>query len=252
MRKGSSLEGPFLFSEVMSEKEFSKNNNIGIKFWAEDDRPREKLMSKGRSVLSDAELVAILIGSGNRNESAVELSKRILASVGNNINKLGQLSLSDLMKFHGIGEAKAISIIAALELGRRRKTISDNKAAKIESSQSAYDQLYPYLADLDHEQFYTILLNRSNTVIDVVKISQGGVTGTVADAKLIFKAAVEKLASGIILAHNHPSGNLKPSQADITLTRKLKEAGLLLDINVLDHIIVANDAYFSFSDQGMM
>lgn len=236
----------------MNAKEFRNNESLGIKSWAEDDRPREKLMSKGRSVLSDAELIAILIGSGTRNESAVELSKKILASVGNNLNKLGQLSLSDLMKFNGIGEAKAISIISALELGRRRKSLSENKSAKIESSQSAFEQLYPYLADLDHEQFYTILLNRANKVIDVIKISQGGVAGTVADAKVIFKSAVEKLASGIILAHNHPSGNLKPSQADITLTRKIKEAGSLLDISVLDHIIIANDEYFSFSDQGMM
>jgi len=232
--------------------ETRKNENLGIKSWAEDDRPREKLITKGRSVLSDAELIAILIGSGNRNESAVELSKKILASVDNNLNKLGQLSLNNLMKFHGIGEAKAVSIISALELGRRRKSLTENKVPKIESSQTAFEQLYPYLADLDHEQFYTILLNRANKVIDVIKVSQGGVSGTVADAKLIFRSAVEKLASGIILAHNHPSGNLKPSQADIALTRKIKEAGAMLDISVLDHIIIASNDYFSFSDQGMM
>jgi len=232
--------------------ETRKNENLGIKSWAEDDRPREKLITKGRSVLSDAELIAILIGSGNRNESAVELSKKILASVDNNLNKLGQLSLNNLMKFHGIGEAKAVSIISALELGRRRKSLTENKVPKIESSQTAFEQLYPYLADLDHEQFYTILLNRANKVIDVIKVSQGGVSGTVADAKLIFRSAVEKLASGIILAHNHPSGNLKPSQADIALTRKIKEAGAMLDISVSDHIIIASNDYFSFSDQGMM
>jgi DNA repair protein RadC len=232
--------------------ETRKNENLGIKSWAEDDRPREKLITKGRSVLSDAELIAILIGSGNRNESAVELSKKILASVDNNLNKLGQLSLNNLMKFHGIGEAKAVSIISALELGRRRKSLTENKAPKVESSQTAFEQLYPYLADLDHEQFYTILLNRANKVIDVIKVSQGGVSGTVADAKLIFRSAVEKLASGIILAHNHPSGNLKPSQADIALTRKIKEAGVMLDISVLDHIIIASNDYFSFSDQGML
>jgi len=232
--------------------ETRKNENLGIKSWAEDDRPREKLITKGRSVLSDAELIAILIGSGNRNESAVELSKKILASVDNNLNKLGQLSLNNLMKFHGIGEAKAVSIISALELGRRRKSLTENKVPKIESSQTAFEQLYPYLADLDHEQFYTILLNRANKVIDVIKVSQGGVSGTVADAKLIFRSAVEKLASGIILAHNHPSGNLKPSQADIALTRKIKEAGAMLDISVLDHIIIASNDYFSFSDQGML
>jgi DNA repair protein RadC len=232
--------------------ETRKNENLGIKSWAEDDRPREKLITKGRSVLSDAELIAILIGSGNRNESAVELSKKILASVDNNLNKLGQLSLNNLMKFHGIGEAKAVSIISALELGRRRKSLTENKAPKVESSQTAFEQLYPYLADLDHEQFYTILFNRANKVIDVIKVSQGGVSGTVADAKLIFRSAVEKLASGIILAHNHPSGNLKPSQADIALTRKIKEAGVMLDISVLDHIIIASNDYFSFSDQGML
>ena len=236
----------------MCAKELTNNDSLSIKSWAEDDRPREKFMAKGRSALSDAELIAILIGSGNKNESAVELSKKILSSVGNNLNRLGQLSLNDLMKFKGIGEAKAISIISALELGRRRKTLGDDKTVKIESSITAYEALYPYLADLDHEQFYTMLLNRSNKVIDIVKISQGGVSGTVADSKLIFKSAVEKLASGIILAHNHPSGNLSPSQADITLTRKLQEAGKLLDISVLDHIIIANNEYFSFADQGMI
>ncbi|HAQ70733.1 DNA repair protein RadC [Salibacteraceae bacterium] len=236
----------------MCAKELTNNDSLSIKSWAEDDRPREKFMAKGRSALSDAELIAILIGSGNKNESAVELSKKILSSVGNNLNRLGQLSLNDLMKFKGIGEAKAISIISALELGRRRKTLGDDKTVKIESSITAFEALYPYLADLDHEQFYTMLLNRSNKVIDIVKISQGGVSGTVADSKLIFKSAVEKLASGIILAHNHPSGNLSPSQADITLTRKLQEAGKLLDISVLDHIIIANNEYFSFADQGMI
>jgi DNA repair protein RadC len=236
----------------MCAKELTNNDSLRIKSWAEDDRPREKFMAKGRSALSDAELIAILIGSGNKNESAVELSKKILSSVGNNLNRLGQLSLNDLMKFKGIGEAKAISIISALELGRRRKTLGDDKTVKIESSITAFEALYPYLADLDHEQFYTMLLNRSNKVIDIVKISQGGVSGTVADSKLIFKSAVEKLASGIILAHNHPSGNLSPSQADITLTRKLQEAGKLLDISVLDHIIIANNEYFSFADQGMI
>jgi len=160
--------------------------------------------------------------------------------------------LNELIRFNGIGEAKAISIISALELGRRRKMFVNDKPSKIESSQSAFEGLYPYLADLDHEQFYTILLNRSNKVIDIIKVSQGGVAGTIADARLIFKSAVEKLASGIILAHNHPSGNLKPSQADIALTKKIKEAGVLLDISVLDHIIIANDKYFSFSDQGMI
>ena len=235
----------------MYAKELTNNDSLSIKSWAEDDRPREKLMSKGHSALSDAELIDILIGLGNKNESVVELSKKILSSVGNHLSRLGQLSLNDLIKFKGLGET-AISITSALELGRRCKTPGDDKTVKIESSLTAFEALYPYFADCDHEQIYTMLLNRSNKVIDIVKISQGGVSGTVADSKLIFKSALEKLASGIILAHNHPSGNLSPSQADITLTRKLQEARKLLDISVLDYIIIANNEYFSFADQGMI
>jgi len=228
------------------------SESLSIKSWAEDDRPREKLVAKGRAVLSDAELIAIIIGSGSRDESAVELSKRILHSVDNNLNELGKVSIPDLMKFKGIGEAKAISITASLELGRRRKAESSQGKPKIASSKDAFDVIYPALADLPHEEFWLILLNQNNKVIDTVCISRGGVAGTVADAKIILKAALEKLAPSIILSHNHPSGNLKPSKADIDLTKKLKEGAKLLDISVLDHLIIGDTNYFSFADQELM
>ncbi|NQV52274.1 MAG: DNA repair protein RadC [Flavobacteriales bacterium] len=227
-------------------------DRLSIKAWAEEDRPREKLMYKGRSALTDAELIAILIGSGSRNESAVEVAKRILASVENDIHRLSRMSLKDLQTFKGIGEAKAISVIAALELGRRRKEKSTEPRPRITSSADAFDLLYPVLTDLDHEEFYIVLLDRANHVIDTVRISQGGVAGTVADAKLIFRSALERLASGIILAHNHPSGNLNPSQADIQLTKNLKTSGKLLEISVLDHLIVAENSFYSFADEGLI
>lgn len=232
--------------------EYSENNSLSIKSWAEDDRPREKMLQKGRSVLTDAELIAILIGSGSREESAVELSKRILASVDNDLNQLGSLTIKELIRFKGIGEAKAISIAAALELGRRRKFSEVKKQVKINSSQSAFDVLYPYLADLQYEEFYALLLRRNNTVIDAVRISQGGVSGTVVDAKMVFGPALDKLASSLILAHNHPSGNLSPSQADIRLTKQLAAGGKLLDVSVVDHLIIAGKSYYSFADEGMM
>ena len=233
-----------------SNSEFPKK--LSIKSWAEDDRPREKMMKKGRSVLTNAELLGILIGSGVQNESAVDIAKRILASVNNDVNKLGRLSLSDLKKFKGIGEARAIAISAALEIGRRRQSSKSEIAKQITSSKDSFDVLYPFLADLDHEQFYVLLLNRSNIVIDAIRISQGGVAGTVADAKLIFKSAIDKLASSIIIAHNHPSGNLNPSQADIQLTKSIKQAGVFLEISILDHIIIAGESYFSFADDGIL
>lgn len=223
----------------------------GIRSWAEDDRPREKLLLKGKSALSDAELIAILIGSGNTEETAVDLSKRILQSLNNNISELAKLNVKDLMQFKGIGEAKAISIIAALELGRRRKDSEPEKRVKITDSQSAFDTIYPHLGDLNHEEFWVIFLNRANAVIGKQNISKGGVSGTVVDPKVVFKIAVQFPASGIILAHNHPSGNLKPSQADHQLTRKLKDAGKALDIPVLDHLIIGERDYFSFVDEGV-
>nr|WP_299422939.1 DNA repair protein RadC [uncultured Emticicia sp.] len=219
--------------------------------WAEEDRPREKLLLKGKAVLSDAELIAILIGSGTRELSAVDLSKLILQSVNNNLNELAKLSINDLMKFKGIGDAKAISIAAALELGRRRKESESLKKQKITSSADVYEAIRPYLMDLQHEQFWIILLNRANEVIRPQQISIGGVSGTVADPKIIFKAAIEHLASAIILVHNHPSGNLTPSQADKELTKKVKGGGQTLDIPVLDHLIFSNNGYFSFADEGI-
>jgi len=229
-----------------------KEQHLNIKSWAAGDRPREKFAAKGKGSLSDAELVAILLGSGNRNETAVELAKRILSSVDNKLNALGKLSLHDLKKFRGVGEAKAISIAAALELGRRRKNGTMQNLPPIASSEDAYREIEGVLNDLEQEEFWVLLLNRSNRVIDKKNISKGGVSGTVADAKLIFRVAIEKLASGIILCHNHPSGNLKASQADLKLTQKLKAAGKTLDIAVLDHIIVGNHAYISLADQGYL
>jgi DNA repair protein RadC len=225
---------------------------LNIKSWAEEDRPREKLLLKGKNALSDAELIAILIGSGNKTETAVELSKKILASVNNDLNQLAKLNLVDLMKFNGIGEAKAISIAAALELGRRRKESTEEKKIKIGSSKNAYEAINDVLSDLPHEEFWVLYLNRKNEIIKRENISKGGVTGTVADGKIIFKNAVNLLASSVILCHNHPSGNLSPSQADIQLTKKMKEIGVIMDTPVIDHIIVGNNNYFSFADENLL
>ena len=223
----------------------------GIRSWAEDDRPREKLLLKGKAALSDAELIAILIGSGSASETAVDLSKRILQSLNNQLSELGKLSVKDLTKFKGIGEAKAISIIAALELGRRRKDSEPEKRIKITDSRSAFEVVYPNLGDLNHEEFWVIFLNRANEVIGKESVSRGGVSGTVVDPKVVFKLAVQYPASAIILTHNHPSGNLKPSRADHQLTKKLKDAGNSLDIPVLDHLIIGERDYFSFVDEGV-
>ena len=225
---------------------------LNIKQWAEEDRPREKLLLKGKNALSDAELIAILIGSGNKTETAVELAKRILASVSNDLNQLAKLNLTDLMKFNGIGEAKAISIAAALELGRRRKESTEEKKIKIGSSKNAYEAINGVLSDLPHEEFWVLYLNRKNEVIKKEHISKGGVSGTIADEKIIFKHAINHLASAVILCHNHPSGNLKPSEADIKLTKNLKKIGNLIGTPVVDHIIVGNNNYFSFADENLL
>lgn len=225
---------------------------LGIKSWAEEDRPREKLMEKGRHVLTEAELIAILIGSGSRDETAVELSKRILASVGNNLNDLGKLNINELIKFKGIGEAKAISVMAALELGRRRKESEVVRRDKITISKDVYDIMHPLLVDLPHEEFWLLILNRANLVIKKELISRGGVSGTVVDTKIIFKAAVENYACSIIICHNHPSGNLKPSEADIRITKNIKDAGKLMEIPLLDHLIVTENGFYSFADEGMI
>ncbi|CAN5879875.1 DNA repair protein RadC [soil metagenome] len=226
---------------------------LSIKAWAEDDRPREKLILKGRSFLSDAELIAILISTGNRNESAVDLAKRILQAADNNLEKLSRMDIAELKKFSGMGEAKALSIIAALELGRRRNsTVSDSTSMKITSSADAYRIIRPELDDLQHEEFYIMLLNRSNVVTRKEQVSRGGMNSTVVDPKIIFKIAVTNGASGIVLAHNHPSGAVKPSEQDIRLTKKLKEVAELLDMGLLDHIIVGANTYFSFADEGLV
>jgi len=230
-----------------------QKNTLPIKSWAEDDRPREKMLKKGKQNLSDVELLAILIGSGSRKDTAVGLSQKILKAVENNLNELGKVSLAELMRFNGIGEAKALTIAAALELGRRRQLSGFINRPQILSSKDGYNCIAPILMDLDHEEFWIILLNRANKVISKEQISSGGVSGTVVDAKIIFKKTLEiSPASSIILCHNHPSGNTKPSQADIDLTKKLKVAGETLDILVLDHLIIAESSYFSFADEGRL
>ncbi len=225
---------------------------LSIKNWAVEDRPRERFLAKGIQSLSDTELIALIIGSGTREISAVELARQILKSADNNLNQLGKFNVDDLLKLKGVGKAKAISVIAALELGRRRKLSEALQRPKITSSKDVYEILFPLISDLAHEEFWILLLNRSNKIINKYRISQGGTAGTVIDVKIILKRAVEKLASSIILCHNHPSGNLTPSKADINITNKLREAAELMDIKLLDHIIIADNSYFSFIDEGVL
>lgn len=225
---------------------------FSIKYWAEDDQPREKLMLKGKAALSDAELIAILIGSGSRNESAVELSKRILASVDNNLNMLGKQSLQQLMNFKGIGEAKAITIAAAMELGRRRREEDAIDLNKITSSRAVFEIMQPIIGELPHEEFWILYLNNSNKVIYKSQLSKGGITGTVVDVRIVFKTALEHSAVAIILSHNHPSGVLQASEPDKQITRELKAAGRTLNINVLDHVIITETGYLSFADTGLL
>lgn len=227
-------------------------SSFPITTWALDDRPREKLLLKGKTALSDAELIAILIGSGNRQESAVELSKRILADFHNNLNELGKQSVETLISYKGIGEAKAISIVAAMELGRRRRSEAALERKIITSSASVFELMQPIIGDLDHEEFWVVYLNNSNKVIQQTQLSKGGITGTLVDVRLLFKMVLQVGAVAIILVHNHPSGTLKASQADKQLTEKLKLAGQSLDIKVLDHVIVTQKAYFSFADNGIL
>lgn len=227
--------------------------SIKISLLAEEDRPREKLLLKGKSSLSDAELLAILLGSGTRSLSAIDLARHVLGHVNHDLSALAKMNVSDLKKFKGIGEAKAITIVSALELGRRRKLITEQpKRIKINSSSDIWNLMKADLLDESVEHFYVILLNRSNHVIKKQMISQGGTSGTVADPKLIFKHALENLASAIVLVHNHPSGNLKPSEQDRRLTQRLKEVGRNLEVPVLDHIIFTDVAYFSFADEGLL
>jgi DNA repair protein RadC len=223
-----------------------------IKSWAVDDRPREKLLLKGRAALSDAELISILLSTGSKGLSAVALSQKILELSRNSLNDLGKLSIADFKKIKGVGQAKAIKIVAALELGRRRKEEDLADPIRIQTSKDSYRFFEPFLSDLPHEEFWILLLNGGNKIVGYKRISEGGVNSTIADAKIIFKHAVEHLATSIVLCHNHPSGNIKPSIADIGLTKKLKDAGKLLEISIVDHIIIGDKQYFSFADEDML
>lgn len=229
-----------------------EHQKITIKQWAEDDRPREKLMLKGKTSLSDAELLAILIGSGHREESAVELCKRILAMYNNNLSVLAKQSISKLTAFKGIGEAKAIAIIAALEIGQRRRLSERIEEPIITTSSDVFELINPIIGDLEHEEFWVLYLNNSNKVKFKSPLSKGGITGTVVDIRLLFQTALEQKAVGIILTHNHPSGKVKPSDADIQITKKIKEAGRIMDIQLLDHLIVTEYSYYSFADESIL
>ena len=225
---------------------------MSIKFLAEDDRPREKFLLKGKSALSDSELLAIILGSGNNEDSAVELARKILASVDYNWQKLSKLSIKDLMKFKGIGEAKAISVAAALEIGRRKAAQEIPEKEKVTSVNDLYKIFSQYLSDLQTEEFWAIFFNQKNHVIYKTQISKGGISGTLVDVRVIFRIAIEHFATSVVVAHNHPTGNLTPSQPDISITRRIKEAGDLLDIKLLDHLIIGENSFFSFSEQGLL
>jgi DNA repair protein RadC len=223
-----------------------------IKYWAEDDRPREKLILKGRSACSDAELLAILLGSGTRELSALELSREVLQKAGNDLHVFSRMGIKELCATKGIGEAKAVTILAALELGRRRKELEKRRVEKITSSQQVYSNMRRHLQDLMHEEFWVILLNRANEIIKTLRVSSGGLSGTVADGKMIFRMAIEEGAHGMILVHNHPSGQKHPSDNDKQLTRKMVEFGRYIDLQVLDHVIYTDHGYYSFADEGKL
>ncbi|HOU95523.1 MAG TPA: DNA repair protein RadC [Bacteroidales bacterium] len=226
--------------------------SLKITDWALEDRPREKLYMKGPSTLSDAELLGILISSGTKDKSAVDLGRELLALAGNNLNSLGKLSIQDITKIRGIGTARAVTIAAALELGRRRKLSEIPSMSSIKCSRDAFDLISPLLTDLQHEEFWILFLNRSNRVIHRMKLSQGGISGTITDIRIVMKKAIEYLSSGIILCHNHPSGNLSPSDSDTNITIKIKEAGNFLDIQLIDHLIISENNYYSFADNGFL
>jgi len=231
-------------------EKYPTKRKLAITAWAEEDRPREKLLLKGRQSLSNAELLGIILGSGSRNQSAVDLARAILHATKNDLHQLGKLSVAELMKYRGVGTAKAISVVAALEIGRRRMLTDAGSITKISSSRDVYTLMGPFLIDLPHEEFWILLLNQANGVIAKKQVSKGGKTGTIVDARIVFKAAIEGNAVSIVLLHNHPSGNLKPSQQDIRLTKKMVEAGRFLDVRVLDHLIIADKQYYSFADEG--
>lgn len=230
----------------------NEGKHFSIKNWSEDDQPREKLLYKGKSILSDAELLAILIGSGSRNESAVDLCKKILQQNDNHLHQLQKQTVQQLMNFKGIGEAKAITIVAALELAKRLQLSDVKTLSKITSSEDVFKLMQPLIGDLPHEEFWCLLLNNSNKVIYKFQLSKGGLTQTVVDIRLLFKTALEHFATAIILVHNHPSGQLTPSNADKEITQKIKQAANTLDIKLLDHIIITQTQYFSFADDDLL
>lgn len=231
---------------------YEENLHRPIHTWNEDDRPREKLQIKGKHSLSDAELIAILLGSGTRKESAVDLARRILELADNNLVELGKLSLSQLQRISGVGPVKAITLTAALELGSRRQVSVTKTKKQVSSSQEIYEIFGPQIGDLNHEEFWLMCLNRNNAIIGTTRIGSGGISATVADIRIMLKYAIENYASSMILCHNHPSGNLKPSNADIKLTTAVKEAASWMDIALLDHIIVTDSSYYSFADEKMI
>lgn len=226
-------------------------DRLSIPNWAKADRPRERMLAHGPKSLSDAELVAILIRSGTPTESALALAQRLMHAAGHDLHRLAGFSPTELMKVKGVGEAKALAILAALELGARRRTTEPAERDRVGSSADAYHLMRAHLEDLSHEEFWLLLLDRGLRVVDKVRVSSGGMHGTVADPKVIFRMALERKASVLILFHNHPSGQLRPSEEDLHLTRKLREAGNVLDIQVSDHIIVAGQGYYSFADHGV-
>ncbi|MCD1117308.1 RadC family protein [Chryseobacterium turcicum] len=225
---------------------------MSIKFLAEDDRPREKFLLKGKNSLSDSELLAIIMGSGSRDETAVELARKILASVDNNWHQLSLLTIKDLMKFKGVGEVKAISIATALEIGKRRASQEIPEKPTISSSKDAYNILKLHLSDLRTEEFWAIFLNQSNKVIHIAQLTQGGINQSIVDIRILFKIALDHFSTGIIISHNHPSGNLKPSEEDLNITQKVKEAGNVMNIQLLDHLIITQNTYTSFADEGLL
>ena len=225
---------------------------LNINQWAEDDRPREKMLRKGAEALSDAELLAILIGSGNTEETAVGLMRRILSSCENNLNELGKLDVNALCRFKGIGEAKAITILAACELGKRRKLAELGERVVIRSSQNIYDYFHSKMCDLPNEECWVMLLNHSNKVIDTLCISRGGLTETAVDVRLVLREAIMRRATAMVLCHNHPSGNIYPSRQDDMLTERLANACQIMNIALLDHVIVTDGTYYSYADEGQI
>jgi len=230
----------------------NKYNSRALTTWAVEDRPREKVMANGIQYLSNAELLAIILGSGTRHMTAVELARQILTDAGNNLQELGRQGIGELVRIKGVGPAKATSILAAMELGRRRAGVQHSDKVAVKSSETVYKIFHPLMGDLEHEEFWLLMLNRANRVLGKYKVSQGGLSGTVIDTRIILKKALDNLASSIIVCHNHPSGNKQPSDADVKITRKLKKAAEMLEIKLLDHVIIADKSYFSFADEGLI